>query len=579
MPLFFPAICILRKRSSLFSIILIFQLFQAPCQIAQAIGTIRQIADSPEPKNRRLGILRSVQISPEKLYPPVLCRFGGVSVFLNENWFNFCIILCTNITDRQDIIMKKSFGPTQTLRPLPKRTFYRSLQQAPKGFLHLIGHFLGYGRSRIEVKITLGYLPLIVAVILIAINAMTNLMTVNELNRRIVENDMVLLDAANQMADQVLAKESYARRYILLGSGEMLDLFNRYDREFKIQINRILGIPQGYAAADNIQRINGELNRLYRIGVESGEFSEALDLQIQKKLSEIMAIIRYMETSAKTGQQAKMRESSRIGGRALKTTGILLCLGILFGIGPTLYTIRSILNRLHQLKVATREISEGRFDHIMPIKERDELADLARDFGKMAERLAVLERTSVDMNPLTRLPGNIAIENELKSRLEEGDSVAFCLIDIDNFKAYNDRYGYIKGNEVIRALAEIVKDAVADCGIRGDFVGHIGGDDFALITRPEDFTTLCKKIIRRFDRTIPGFYDDTERRRGYICAHSRQGSVSRFPIMSVSIAVVTNETNPDLNVIQVGEIAAELKMHAKTLPGSVFIRDRRESLT
>jgi len=476
--------------------------------------------------------------------------------------------------------MENSYEQTGSSRSIQKRTLYLALQQAAGGMLKRIDAILGYGRSRIEVKITLGYLPLVSAIILISINAMTHLKTVNDLNRNIVENDMVLLEAANEMADQILAQESYIRRYLLLGSPEMLDLFHKYDMDFKAQIGRIDALPDArYASVNSIRRMHLALNSFYRVGLESGEFSEALDDQIKNKLAEIMALIRYMETTAKNGQQAKMRESSRIGGRALKITGILLCLGVLFGIGPTFCTIRSILKRVHQLKVATHEISEGRFDHVLRVKERDELADLAKDFGKMAERLAVLEKASLDMNPLTRLPGNIAIENELTSRLERGEPVAFCLIDIDNFKAYNDRYGYLKGNAVIRALAEIIKDAGAGSKIRGDFVGHIGGDDYALITRPEAFSKLCRKIIQRFDRTIPDFYDDVDRRRGYISAHTRQGSVSRFPIMSVSISVVTNEAKSDLNVIQIGEIAAELKMHAKTMPGSVVVQDRRESPT
>ncbi len=474
--------------------------------------------------------------------------------------------------------MENSFKQTGTLRPIPKRSFYRGLQQAADGLLQRIGNILGYGRFGIEVKIILGYLPLVVAVILIAINAMVNLLAVNDLNRRIVENDMVLMDAANKMTDQILARESYFRRYILLGSPEMRDLFQKYDKDFKAQIIRIRTLSDASdVTAESIQQARLELDRLYRIGLESGDFSEVLDLQIQRKLAEIMALIRHMEVTAKAGQQAKMMEASRIGRKALKTTAAFLCLGFLFGIVPTFCIIRSILRRVHQLKIATREISEGRFDHVMRVKERDELADLAKDFGKMAERLAALEKASLDMNPLTRLPGNIAIESELNNRLEGGKPVAFCLIDIDNFKAYNDRYGYLKGNAVIRSLAEIIKDTRADHGLRNDFVGHIGGDDFALITRPEAFPRLCREIIGRFDRTVKQFYDDEDRRRGYITAHSRQGIVSRFPIMSLSIAVVTNDAKPDLNPIQVGEIAAELKTHAKTLPGSVYVRDRREA--
>ena len=181
----------------------------------------------------------------------------------------------------------------------------------------------------------------------------------------------------------------------------------------------------------------------------------------------------------------------------------------------------------------------------------------------------------IDSNPLTRLPGGVAIENILKRRLESGSYLAFCMLDLDNFKSFNDRYGYAKGNEVIRATADLIKDAVAKYGTDDDFVGHIGGDDFAVIVKPANYKKICETIIREFDLKVLSFYKPEDKIRGYIEGLTRQGLKVRFPLMSISIAVVTNEHVRKLNHIEVAEIAAELKEHAKSLSGSVYVVNRR----
>jgi diguanylate cyclase (GGDEF)-like protein len=163
----------------------------------------------------------------------------------------------------------------------------------------------------------------------------------------------------------------------------------------------------------------------------------------------------------------------------------------------------------------------------------------------------------------------------LKHRLAGKRPVAFCLIDLDNFKSFNDRYGYAMGNQVIKTTAGLIQKSIAKYGTEGDFVGHIGGDDFAIITTPEKYERVCKFIIKKFDKKIIDFYNTDDRVNGCIKGKTRQGEEVRFPIMTVSIAVVTNEEKTAINHIQIGEIAAELKGHAKSIPGSICVVDRR----
>lgn len=179
-------------------------------------------------------------------------------------------------------------------------------------------------------------------------------------------------------------------------------------------------------------------------------------------------------------------------------------------------------------------------------------------------------------NPLTGLPGNILIEEEIKHRVEgEKSKFSVLYLDLDNFKAYNDVYGFLKGDEVIKFIAHIIEKTVKEQGNPEDFIGHIGGDDFIAITTPDRVDIICKSIINQFDTTISLFYSSDDRRRGYITTRDRNNKQIQYPFMSISIAVVSNEKRKIENHWQVAEVAAELKKFAKSKAGSVYVKDRR----
>lgn len=190
----------------------------------------------------------------------------------------------------------------------------------------------------------------------------------------------------------------------------------------------------------------------------------------------------------------------------------------------------------------------------------------------------VLRRTQRDLeaNPLTRLPGNVSIINELTKRIEKKASFASCYIDLDKFKAYNDTYGFEHGDEVIRETARILIRNVQQQGKSDDFIGHIGGDDFIVVTTPELCENLCQKIIDEFDQKSPFFYNETDRKQGYILGHDRQGNAQKISLLTISIGIVTNETRTIDHVAQVGEIGAELKSYAKQVQKSNYVKDKRK---
>jgi len=210
----------------------------------------------------------------------------------------------------------------------------------------------------------------------------------------------------------------------------------------------------------------------------------------------------------------------------------------------------------------------GADDYIIkPFNER-ELISRVRNTLKRIER-------NRRANPLTGLQGNIEIQAEINHRIAKRMLFAVIYGDLDNFKAYNDVYGFASGDRAIKLTADIIIDNVHNYGNQGDFIGHIGGDDFVIVTTPDKAEAICKGIISDFDEKIKSLYCDEDIQRGYIVTSNRQGQIMKFPIMSISLAVVTNESRELISHIQIAEIAAEIKKKAKSLPGSTYVKDRR----
>ena len=189
----------------------------------------------------------------------------------------------------------------------------------------------------------------------------------------------------------------------------------------------------------------------------------------------------------------------------------------------------------------------------------------------------LLTRTerNISVHPSTRLPGTNEIEREIKKYMDAGGLFAVCYADLDHFKEYNDRYSYNDGDRVILLLSRILHDVVKGLCGSGGFVGHIGGDDFILVLPLEVAAPCCGEIISVFDVLIALQYSDQDRRAGYFFGKDRRGQMHKVPFMTLSIGIVTNERRRFSHPAQVSELATEMKSYAKTLPGSVFVFDRR----
>ncbi len=178
-------------------------------------------------------------------------------------------------------------------------------------------------------------------------------------------------------------------------------------------------------------------------------------------------------------------------------------------------------------------------------------------------------------SPLTGLPGNILLTEEIKYRLRGETPFALLYIDLDNFKAFNDTYGPSRGDRVIQLVADVLLEVIHEYGTPGDFLGHIGGDDFALLTTPERVRPLAEELIARFDERVRNLYDPIDLEHGYLQGVDRQGVPRRFPIIAVSIGVASNLHRHFSDYQEVSRVAAEMKSFAKQQPGSSFAIDSR----
>ncbi|MHB1132107.1 MAG: response regulator [Chloroflexota bacterium] len=180
------------------------------------------------------------------------------------------------------------------------------------------------------------------------------------------------------------------------------------------------------------------------------------------------------------------------------------------------------------------------------------------------------------LSELTGLPGNTLIERAVAEAISRPNAKwAILYVDIDQFKAYNDVYGFVRGNQMIKALSSILREVADEEESELSFLGHIGGDDFVVLVPAEKSEETCERIIARFDEEVRKHYSTEDLARGYIVATDRQGQVARFPVVTVSIGVVTNMYKAIDSVGMVGNLAAEVKRKAKSVPGSAYVVDRR----
>lgn len=202
--------------------------------------------------------------------------------------------------------------------------------------------------------------------------------------------------------------------------------------------------------------------------------------------------------------------------------------------------------------------------------------DLETDFIARVNLSILRSERIVEINPLTRLPGNISINKEIQERIDGKKEFAFGYADLDFFKPFNDRYGFSRGDEVIKMTGRIILGVIKSKQPQGSFVGHVGGDDFVFIIDTGIVEETASEIIKAFDSLITGLYDPADMKQGFIKSLDRRGNASQFPVMGISIGITETRNRAFTHYGEITEIAADMKKFAKQFTGSCYKNDKRQ---
>ncbi len=429
-------------------------------------------------------------------------------------------------------------------------------------------------------KLLAGYLAMALLTIMVSAYAIFSLQNLNELAYVIIDQDFFIVDNSKIMMDALLAQESAEKKFLILKDPSIAELFWSRSEEFNVGLENFKknNIPDMTQTVSHLSSLHNRYDDFFNQEVslvnddlveDAIKFSET---DCKKTIEEIATSLRAIRMKAENNIDTRMNLIKIQGTEASRTTITLSAVGLFVGLALALLITYNISRPLKKLEEATEKVAEGQFDYNLNINRHDEIGSLADAFSFMTERLKVLETLLLDASPLTGLPGNLAIEKEIERRVSEKKLFSLCHVDLDNFKPFADKYGYAWGSEVIKEVGDILIKHLHRTDNGDDFVGHVGGDDFIIVSEPVGTEQKCQNIIDEFDRRIMRFYSEKDRQKGFIIGKDRQGNQQMFPLITMTIAIVTDNGTHFQGPLDMAKRAAELKEYAKTLPGSNYVK-------
>jgi GGDEF domain-containing protein len=397
--------------------------------------------------------------------------------------------------------------------------------------------------------------------------AIMGLGTMHRMVGDIARNDLTAATSALTLRDAMQAQQRAVGRLQIFKESEFKELYNKQSELFQ-QTLKMLQQQSGAAGVAELTKVSAAYSSLVEKMLRGNVVSDEALKQAAERVEKAIEVVRaeqkrILENKLAAAEEREAHTSAWALGVALSGVSLALLVATLL-----VYSFSSSINKLQK---ATHRIAAGDFDHDPHIPPGDEIGALSQDFRRMAVRLKELEQLSLDASPLTRLPGNIAIERSINRRLRDKTSFVMCYLDLDNFKSYNDHYGYIKASEVLKETGHIIYEAVKRLNDPDAFVGHIGGDDFVVIVDARIAKAVCQEIIASFDAMIPAYYSDEDRAVGAIQANDRYGVPRVFPLISMSIAALTCQPGSYATAAEIATAAAEVKDRVKASAGSNYI--------
>jgi GGDEF domain-containing protein/CHASE3 domain sensor protein len=399
---------------------------------------------------------------------------------------------------------------------------------------------------------------------------------------QLVKRDIRSLELARDLGQNLLAQERLEQQFLLLRDAALLEMLGQRQEEFASDWAALAVAAPAHLTSFEPLAIDCEAG-----GTQQLRFLTERDFEAAQKFastalapcrSGLADALEIFAAGKKAVIEATLHELPAESDRAFRIALLLAYLGLLCSTPVAIMVIFGIYRSLGELTRATKQVAAGSFDYRIDISSQDEFGELAREFILMGRKLDELEKLHLDANPLTHLPGNLAIDRELDRRIRQGQPFAHMYIDLDHFKAYGDRYGYQAGSSVLTEVADLIRRAVARWGDSTDLVGHIGGDDYIVLTVPERVEAMARELIEAFDRKVPDFYSPEDRQAGHFVASDRFGVERKFALLSMSIAIILSDNLEFSSQQAFSRECAKMKEYLKTLPGSNYLINRRKKI-
>lgn len=432
-----------------------------------------------------------------------------------------------------------------------------------KDILQMPGRIL---QPTIVQKLIISYAIIVLCLVAALLYAITGLSSISRTANEVGSVDLPAVEAVDALRDSLKGQQRAVGRYAIIPDQEYRELYHDQGMAFRKSMSLLQYI--GLGALPSLQRDYDSYDKLAVLIFDGVSISDSSLKSALNRVEKGIEIVQNQQTLQLESKLAAAREKET---KTIFRAMILAFCGVVVAISVAAFLVYSLSTSIATLKKATHRIAAGDFDHDPRLAEGDEIGDLAKDFLAMAARLKELEQISLDASPLTRLPGNIAIERFINRQLREEKPFAMCYLDLDNFKSYNDHYGYIKASELLKEAGQVIYEAIAGIGKPDTFVGHIGGDDFVVIVDVADADAACQAIIRGIDAMIPKYYSEVDRTTGHIDGVDRYGVERRFPLISISIASLACLPGNYTSAAEIATTAAKVKDQVKGASGSNYI--------
>ncbi|WP_303722184.1 diguanylate cyclase [Malonomonas rubra] len=435
--------------------------------------------------------------------------------------------------------------------------------------------------STVTKKVIIGYLVIVFFSLLAIGFALFRLHQQTAQAQQLVNVDFRAFELVRDLQQNLLAQENIEKQLLILRDPSLRELrFNRNDA--------LSGYALSISREPFVDLLAPLFERLRAYRKFDDQLSEALLWNNWEKAinisneSTVPLRSQLLKQLANLRQQQQLRINnglaalSKKSDEAYRLTLLFAMIGIGLSAPVSVAVIMSIHRSVKALKQATLEISDGSFEHQPNLSDDEEFAQLAKDFISMGRKLRELEQLRLDASPLTGLPGNLAIDRELDQRISRREPFTHLYIDLDNFKSYSDRYGYKAGSDVLARVGEMIERVVRQGGTPEDLIGHIGGDDYVVVTELEKGEELAKKLIEEFKQMVPYFYNEEDRAKGSFIGKDRFGVERTFPLMTVSIAVIRSDHYDFPSRLAISQDCAKVKKFLKEQQGSNYMLDRRK---